>query len=357
MFINGCEKLLPELPSYIKYHELDNVLVGNEDESFCNDLATDNEEVKTHCKRIATNLRALSKSVGSERTDNCYYFQNWFFEHLWKKINTQGEIYNQNVVKKLYAVVEMINRTDFRQIPCTCIQTYNLKEAMEEKDLHDYFKNYNYIITNMSDKNKCENYINYINYIENLYNEDQDYCCGLGYLYQDCIHYFKCEEHYRPSNLLSKLRETISQLNENTTDVGIGAKSEVHNETGSPHQSDIMPPKRSEDENLFPEITYNTPLHGTIDTADTIPPISDTLKPINYQQIVIGTSIMGTIIFLYFFYKSTLFESRPNKRRIKKKRFNNYYHENLNEESLEHDFDSEFEDSQMRRLYFVYNPR
>ncbi|KMZ87783.1 hypothetical protein PVBG_05035 [Plasmodium vivax Brazil I] len=164
-----------------------------------------------------------------KRTYDCYYFNHWLYDNIGKKYykgNTKGE--KVKVSEKLLDFVSSAN-LEYILIPSCNGNIYGNPEGWkEEKDLHDYFENYEEIKCNDSDKSKCEKYVNYVTYIKTLYEKNEERCCYKEELDEEgfCEPYFKCEKKYSPQNLLTKLQKELQSLDkkvEAPRDRGTGA--------------------------------------------------------------------------------------------------------------------------------------
>ncbi|SBT56532.1 PIR Superfamily Protein [Plasmodium ovale wallikeri] len=203
---NEWEDLLSDLPSYEKYKSFDETK-GIDDIVDCESLENE-ERVHTFCKMMVRNLRELA-TIGDNhnRQERCYYLQHWIYYKIRKMFVTDSN-YNQNmgVVNKIMEVAKKINYSLLNRIPCGVLFYNDITTWKEEKDLHDYFKSFEYINCNISDKEKCQKYKEYVTYIKELYETYKpDDCCPYGESYNECPHYFNCEEIYNPSDLLPKL--------------------------------------------------------------------------------------------------------------------------------------------------------
>ncbi|SBT82980.1 PIR protein [Plasmodium ovale] len=204
---NEWEDLLSDLPSYEKYKSFDETN-GIDDIVDCKSLENEEERINTFCKLMARNLRELA-TIGNNhnRQERCYYLQHWIYYKIRKMFVTDSN-YNQNmaVVNKIKDVAQKINYSLLNRIPCGVLFYNDITSWKEEKDLHDYFKSFEYINCNMSDKNKCQKYKEYVTYIKKLYETYKpDECCFYGESDNECSHYFNCKEIYNPSDLLPKL--------------------------------------------------------------------------------------------------------------------------------------------------------
>ncbi|VVA00060.1 PIR protein [Plasmodium vivax] len=209
---NNWEKHLPDLPSYKKYTELDNVVISGDGNKYCKENLGSTDEVdKTFCNKIAKNLSILKdENDMQKRKYGCYYFNHWLYDNIGKKYykgNAKGE--KDNVSQNLFNFASLAILQHIKVSSCNGNTFGNPEGWKEDKDLHDYFENYEEIKCNDSDKSKCEKYVNYVTYIKTLYEKNEERCC-----YEEgfCEPYFKCENKYNPQNLLTKLQKELQSL-------------------------------------------------------------------------------------------------------------------------------------------------
>ncbi|CAI7718659.1 PIR protein [Plasmodium vivax] len=214
---NNWEKHLPDLPSYKKYTELDNVVISGDGNKYCKENLGSTDEVdKTFCNKIAKNLSILKdENVMQKRKYGCYYFNHWLYDNIGKKYykgNAKGE--KDNVSQNLFNFASLAILQHIKVSSCNGNTFGNPEGWKEEKDLHDYFENHKNIKCNDSDKSKCEKYVNYVTYIKNLYEKKEVNCCDGEDLdeYGFCEPYFKCESTYNPKDLLTKLQKELQAL-------------------------------------------------------------------------------------------------------------------------------------------------
>ncbi|SCA60244.1 VIR protein, partial [Plasmodium vivax] len=228
---NKWEKHLPDLPSYKKYTELDNVDISAYSNNYCKEKLGSTDEVdKTFCNKIAKNLSALKNENDMEkRKYGCYYFNHWLYDNIGKKYykgNAKGE--KDKVSENLFNFASSAISEHIKISSCNGNTFGNPEGWKKEKDLHDYFENYEKIKCNDSDKSKCEKYVNYVTYIKTLYEDKKEDCCEDDELYEYgyCEPYFKCEHKYNPQNLLTQLKKELELLDkkpEAPRDGGTGA--------------------------------------------------------------------------------------------------------------------------------------
>ncbi|GAB69409.1 CYIR protein [Plasmodium cynomolgi strain B] len=84
---NKSEIHLPDLPSYKKYTELDNVVINKYSNKYCiKSLGSTDEVDKKFCNKIAKNLSTLKNENDKRKLIyDCYYFNHWLYDNIGKK--------------------------------------------------------------------------------------------------------------------------------------------------------------------------------------------------------------------------------------------------------------------------------
>ncbi|GAW84347.1 variable surface protein [Plasmodium gonderi] len=352
--IKRLEIEFPDLPSYKRYDDMnkeENLIDINGE---CDKLGLNDNDVITFCKRIVTFLTEASRIPWDKRKNYCYYFQHWFFDNIGKYYSAENKINKEQVVNKLFDMVSSLISKYSIDSSCRCAHSGTPLVWKEEKDLHDYHVNFNYITCNKENENKCEKYVEYVTYINSIYEEKEEFCCGefeLGF----CDAYIKCDYDFNPNELLHKLKEELQVIKK--------AKNKVSNGTSTDSHDPIVnsfPQERTSQK--FLEITsdnHEESLSRSSEAITVIPDISETtnklIKSDNFPRLVVVSSIMGTIIFLFYYYKSITIRSQMHKRDIKKKKISKHNHGNFVNELLEHELESLLECPQARRSYISYH--
>ncbi|KMZ79448.1 variable surface protein Vir5 [Plasmodium vivax India VII] len=212
---NSLENILKGFTEYQKYNELNNQTT---DETICVKyrdkfihLENKNKGITTVCTKLATNLEKLSSktSISADHSERCSYMNYWTYNII---MHTLSSISNND--EKIY-LLKIINNLLFdindkltKEKKCIYYVDNDLDKWKEEKDLHDYFKNYSDIDKIASDNSKNTDYCDYIIYINSLYEKYVHSCCTYFFnnpYWNDCKAYFNCEEQYNPHNLYLKL--------------------------------------------------------------------------------------------------------------------------------------------------------
>ncbi|SBS94027.1 PIR Superfamily Protein [Plasmodium ovale curtisi] len=366
--------------------------------------------------RILKELSSIS--ISEEWTKRCHYFQHWFYDQIRKKFSTgDNNIARKPIANKLFRALEIINSKYSLNRHCLCYSFRKVEELKEEKDLHDYFKNHSSINCNDSDINRCEKYHDYVTYIKKSYdyfNVDEE-CCFFGNNLDDtCRHYFKCENDYNPSDLLAKLNEEIEKLKKKsekadkglTTEEALNPSSVKIVSSMSPPLEDTKelrgtkgfqesvkcadfsskecPPKISEELIRAPplitgvdRVAVNFFLNDEIlprgDTRNSVIPATRDIQAqetANLSSIaqsefnILDTpslrngltvsSIIGTVLFFYLYFRSRSCGFFTGKKAKKKEKYKNYYYEMRKGELSSDDLESVYIYTPSNRLYMSY---
>ncbi|GAW82030.1 variable surface protein [Plasmodium gonderi] len=349
------EDELKGFPSNEKYNNLDRALEGNERKSDCITFEDEDSNIKELCKKMARNLRELgSMPIGENRRERCYYLQHWLYYKTRKMLSLNEYSNRKDYFKnKLRQVAKNINDKELRHAPCECVFYGEFNHWKEEKHMHDYFKDYDYIQCNDADKGMCQTYLDYVTYINKLYEKyyyDEEYDCCF-YL-DDCKSFFNCDEKYKPEDLLTELKVKIDQLTD--------AKISEYQDSGHMGQDEYAHSlSRSSMMQRDDDVGSSVNTHDLLDEESTTISSSlgmtdNLLNSNNLHQLLVASSIVGTILFLYFYYRSTSQASRPHRRGIKGKKINIYHNDDIVCELPHHSVENELSDSETSQLHLPY---
>ncbi|CAG9478295.1 unnamed protein product [Plasmodium vivax] len=234
---NTYENILKDFPEYKKYNEFNN---KTNEQSICVKycdkiihLEKKYKYVKTVCIKLATNLDNLSSktSISANHSERCSYMNYWTYNIIMHALNNISD--NDKKIDLLNIINNLlfyINDKLPKEEKCNYYINNDLDKWKEEKDLHDYFKNYSNIDKIAPDNSEKTNYCKYITYINSLYEKYVHSCCTYfsnNTYWNDCTAYFNCEEQYNPHNLYLKLNcqelssEEIKKFKRVTTPVPI----------------------------------------------------------------------------------------------------------------------------------------
>ncbi|CAI7721148.1 PIR protein [Plasmodium vivax] len=195
------DSILENLPSYNSYKEFNEIVQVNNDDTKCKDL--EDETARRLCAKFIGNINNLpdSKNNPKDHKVKALNLIYWILDELRKYSNSNS--WDTHVINK---IVHAGNSFYNGKHSYALFYNYkfDLEESRKEKLLHDYFKNYEQIIS--YGKNECETYYKYVRYIRNIYYEHQLFC-----LESKCD-YFIHNPKYDPDDVLSKLEERIGQL-------------------------------------------------------------------------------------------------------------------------------------------------
>ncbi|SCO73849.1 VIR protein [Plasmodium vivax] len=212
---NSIENILKDFTEYQKYDEFKkqtndkNICV-----KYCDKiihLEKKYKDIKIVSIKLAANLDSLSSmtKISADHSERCSYMNYWTYNII---MHTLSSISNND--EKIY-LLKIINNLLFdindkltKEKKCIYYVDNDLDKWKEEKDLHDYFKNYSDIDKIASDNSKNTDYCDYIIYINSLYEKYVHSCCTYFFnnpYWNDCKAYFNCEEQYNPHNLYLKL--------------------------------------------------------------------------------------------------------------------------------------------------------
>ncbi|SBS91695.1 PIR Superfamily Protein, partial [Plasmodium malariae] len=214
------DEILEKLPSKTIYDEFNsqgnyvvmNSVCNSEDYEQCNDRVS----CINLCKKIERNFKSLYEMRNSGNyNERCSHYIYWVYKeikNLFKSDSPKDKV--KTVVNAFLKLQSSLTR-NYRVHNCS----YNFKDndinelnnKKKEKQLYDYFTNYDSIKTkDICNKFELDKYKKYLNAISDLYEEKKSKCCKEGFLL--CPSYFlKCNEDFKPSNLLSALESRNSE--------------------------------------------------------------------------------------------------------------------------------------------------
>ncbi|SBT00083.1 PIR Superfamily Protein [Plasmodium malariae] len=188
---------------------------------------------------ILANLRKVNDGKNmkcSNCKDCCLNFTYWMYDEIRKLIRCKNNKINvSDFIGKLSIEGNDINNKA-NKCPCSNYYLGDLNEMNKEKDLHDYFKNFDELegkCSNNPNKKLCDEYTKYIS---NIYKENYFGCCFFyEYGLEDC-EYFKCDDYYNPSNILDIINGKVKNLKKKPE------KSQTRGNQADPNQSQERDP-------------------------------------------------------------------------------------------------------------------
>ncbi|CAI7722538.1 PIR protein [Plasmodium vivax] len=211
-------------PAYQKYDEFNRVTATHDANDICEKQWIQDGEAKDFCKRAVTILKKLHSSSynNQNRKDECVYFQHWFSDQVRRKFSNNDKYFsNYELSNNLFDVINNVNYEEKDHPDRRCYASRNAGSVKVEKDLHDYFRNFNHINCKDGDREKCRMYYNYVNYINDIYKQrkENNLCCYLvdETVERECTHYFNCKDKYNPKHLLESLKNQIEIIERGNT--------------------------------------------------------------------------------------------------------------------------------------------
>ncbi|SBT02437.1 PIR Superfamily Protein [Plasmodium ovale curtisi] len=406
--LKEMDSILEKEPSHKLYKEFDKEEDDDISKKSCDTHFKEenkySEESKKLCKKIVKNFNKLYTFESTlNSNERCLHYKNWVYGELWKMIKEKSyHDYVKDIINKFMDLQNkkfiFINNTK-----TFCHYFYIFKDLLElnvkleEKDLHDYFRYYDTLENKVpSDISNKEKYRKYLDYISILYIRHKDGwgCCDESYGVDPlCRHYFKCEDEYNPSYLISLLNKkpdlSYKKKKENFPVVLFG-EADLKNNL---KEDDVMriqygrctnvyDPK--DKKNIFgrrcdyrasrkhfdkihsnltnpnkkdaPKVNISiSSLPANLNNVSDISSIEENESNPSHSKI--GTSValaLGGIFVFFLYYKFTPFGSLFGKRGQGKARFEDDFNEEYMREFSYHD--SEYEDinSQNRRIQLAY---
>ncbi|SBT55707.1 PIR Superfamily Protein [Plasmodium ovale wallikeri] len=347
------EGVLKNFTKYKLYEKLNEQIVDKTMcTEYCNEFNSNdvqNESIKLLCTQMATNLKNLAtiKDMGENYFNRCSYLTYWTYEqivNLFKK-NEKKNV-EESITSMLNNVMLRVNNILPDHEKCIYYFNGNFEEWKEEKDLHDYFENYNSLNAIKFDENTKEMHCKYINYIYNLYTKHIMECCTCYSnsnfsCKEKCPKYFKCNNKYFPNNLLSRFKciDEISIENKEKFFENISVDRIVKWITVKSYEKYKSSNKSSNiDSHDASDITYNESSHDPF-----------------YNSIIICFMFLGIFLFFFIFYKFTPLGSlfHTNK---KKKEINYNPSEEGMQQFLEEDSMYDNVSSHKKRIRLNYHP-
>ncbi|SBT72381.1 PIR protein [Plasmodium ovale] len=364
---NIYEDILKEFSEYGMYKKLDEQPIDKTVcTKYCKKCIPLDEKypgIKVFCAKMASNLKNLYsiQNMGGTRLNRCSHLTYWSYDKIMNTLNSSvHSAVDESISSELYNIMLQINSL----LPAheKCIYSFhgNFPKWKEEKDLHDYFENYDSLI-NVSSYDTKGKHCNYVNYIYGLYKRHITDCCKC---YNDpnvscdneCQNYFKCDEKYFPSNLLShfKCNDKISD-NEKKLIFGKATIDQIvlwitkvtHEKTKLSRTSNSDAPSTSEIiSETISETTNNESLYDPF-----------------YGGMLICFVFLGILLLFFIFYRFTPIGSWFNKKGKKEIIMQNFHEENMNQfldydSNYDPNYNSNYENlnSRRKRIHLNYHP-
>ncbi|VUZ98011.1 PIR protein [Plasmodium vivax] len=211
------DQTFSDLPAYKKYGEF-NLYDINDRDGICEKFGVTEDKANKFCKRAVNILKDLNNIDDEDRrNDRCVYFQHWFSDQVRRYYSNNDKYFsNYELSNNLFDAINYFNYNKMRGEKYRCYASRNAESVKIEKDLHDYFRNVDFINCKGKDYAACEIVYNYVNYINDLYKKRQEnnLCCYLanGDVEPECSHYFSCDKKYNPKNILAELEKQMNLI-------------------------------------------------------------------------------------------------------------------------------------------------
>ncbi|KMZ87224.1 hypothetical protein PVBG_04009 [Plasmodium vivax Brazil I] len=242
--IKNNDHRFSDLPAYKKYGAF-NLYSTDYNDGICEKFGITEGEANKFCKRAVSILKDLSSTHNDdERNDKCVYFQHWFSDQVRRNFSNNDKYFsNYELSNNLFDAINYFNYNNMTDKKYRCYASRNAESVKAEKDLHDYFRNVDFINCKGKSYEACKVFYNYVNYINDLYKKRQEnnLCCYLanGQVEPECSHYFSCDQKYNPKNVLAELERQMDLIikghsNQITVDERVNA---YNTEVGYPNRS------------------------------------------------------------------------------------------------------------------------
>ncbi|KAI4835521.1 hypothetical protein MKS88_004731 [Plasmodium brasilianum] len=226
------ENFLKESYPYSIYKELNEQVVSATDNKYCNEFKKVNNDYQDKsielCKKVTKLLEFVyEKDKSKDFKDYCTHYKYWVYQEVKNLFNENtSDSVIEDVIKK-FNKLQIDHFTKHEKRDCSYRFDYNtfkgLHYKIEEKSLHDYFRNFN-TIKSSETCNNCNNgkYKKYLQSIDKIYKNLKEDCCITRDW--DCSNYFlTCNNKFDPSVLLSTLgtndKEECNGLNSITANI------------------------------------------------------------------------------------------------------------------------------------------
>ncbi|SBT85165.1 PIR protein [Plasmodium ovale] len=376
------ENLLKGLPTYKIYAELEKD-VSNAS-NFSTECAEVNSfegqypEVSKLCAKIAKNFQDFSniKSMITSGDDHILYLIYWTYNAIRKFFISNFKQVPTHLSEKLLNVANKSYHKKHNKYIITGY-SHNFFEKTEEKDLFDYFTNFDQLIINIKNDNyNCDKYCAYVAYIKEIYEKHQfseKYDCCVMF---DCDEdYFKCDAKYKPHDLLSELKnkfQATAKVNEkavqpkiNQQELSCPYSDQIRNSLGQcekiNHTPDVVQNPGKEDyrdSNPFIQTSKGTSIFANLFNAfyDYSENSYNTPRPNFFRISVVIILILGLFFLSSFYFKFNSLGSWFNKNNRGKNEFMyNKYEEDF-KHLTHHDSNNSYINMLDERLCVAYYP-
>ncbi|SBT55368.1 PIR Superfamily Protein [Plasmodium ovale wallikeri] len=195
---------LKKSPSYQIYKEFNASVNDEKYKDYCKTIpnSTDYKEVKELCHKFVRNVKEIADMDNREyRKNRCLHSLYWTYNEISKIFsNDSNKINESDILNKFYSIGKRIDAERNKYICSHYFIEEDFDERREEKDLHDYFKNYDTIKTIIPhNEEECKMFHTYLQHLTSVY--DKQDCCDWWV----CEDYFSCNPDDKPHVILNKL--------------------------------------------------------------------------------------------------------------------------------------------------------
>ncbi|SBS94851.1 PIR Superfamily Protein [Plasmodium ovale curtisi] len=332
--LDELELSLKDLTAYVIYDEF-NIEREETDYNkyFKNVLELEDRPyyVDRMCNNLAGNLMKVSEKIkrGENVDVHCKYLNFWLYDNIKKQNIVHGKTSREDVI---YAFVEGWRDMNEKLLKNKCRSRYDGNTSLEVlkhyKYLHDYFKNYSYIINNYKkNKDTCLLYNRYVNHVKPFYERYKGECCpetnSACYFFFD----FQCNGMYNPDYVLNQMKCDHLLQQETST------MAQSESSGGDILESQDQKSRRNPDES------------GTESLNNSFP----------YTALSVVSPLIITSLMFYFFYKFTPMGSILHKKILKKTKHNYEDEDEDTQESAEKYLITNEMNSE-KESYITYHP-
>ncbi|SCA59663.1 VIR protein [Plasmodium vivax] len=372
------------------------------DDTYCNVFDKEkknNEEAKKLCSTFVYFLEKISKEKKSEHDKYCSYLRYWLYD----KIGAMHTDHSKKIDEKVFVndLIEAGKKTIRDKLRITCdlpsIKDVSVNDLKYRKLSYIYLKNHDVIEKGIKsiDKSKCDTYMKYLNNINLLYKSYKTHCWTgffggvFGPSYADCSS--SSSSKYDPSKLITALNGCKDKASRGSGGSGLvswlfgwGSSSESSSRgkdspgPGNAKTIDAAGEKGQGASKTLagskdaPGLTRSTTAVGQVSSGGSARPVvaaaasgdspsnleseSDKMGSNFIRNIIMGTAILGTIFFLFYYNMSSRLKSSFPKRKRKKKIFEHNYYEEYEKEFEKYDSEDMTLASQSDQYYLNYQP-
>ncbi|SBT56843.1 PIR Superfamily Protein [Plasmodium ovale wallikeri] len=174
--------VLDNISSYEMYKELNKKDNISEYYNYCTKIdinKSKGSEARDLCAKLVRNLKNINEMENKEeRKECCLHLSYWLYDQ-YKDIFGVNSLYTSDMpfIRELFNMQYLINNESGIH-DCYYYFSNNLTNWKEFMDLHYYFKNYENLKTTDTFKDKKEDGCSYLNRMKNLFDQYIEICCN-----------------------------------------------------------------------------------------------------------------------------------------------------------------------------------